>query len=289
MNLYSDVSTRMEYIQKIFLDVGQSVENIQSLYELIAFLDTEPPEFRSVAYESASMGIGLKDLNANRPLDSWKDFRQVCTNQHSFHIDIGLGWAFAKTDIQPDTYLQSMNPVLKWMVFDGMGYYYGLFKGRNTVKNKVLPNGIEGESLHGFDQGLGRRLWYMAKGNLNEAACLVGNFVEERHSDLWRGIGIACGYVGGNTEDGLRYLPGISGKYYKQLQIGVVLAAISRIASNTITEDVDLACRIICNKAVNEIKFSAILTTTDFFDYLYEAGSNNHWLTQLQSELLQTN
>ena len=112
-------------------------------------------------------------------------------------MDIGLGWAFAKTEISPTPYLESLHRVMNRMVFDGMGYYYGLFKGRKTVKNQLIPEGIEEQELHGFDQGLGRRLWYISKGEVNELVQLIQPFHFSRHADLWRGVGIACGYVGG--------------------------------------------------------------------------------------------
>ncbi|MCU7551602.1 DUF1702 family protein [Chitinophagaceae bacterium LB-8] len=287
MHTDNNVSMRMEYIQKLFMDTGRSVESLYALDELITFLDQEPPGFRSVAYEGASFEIGLRDLNTGGALNDWMQFRQACAKQHMFHIDIGLGWAFAKKDIQPGPYLQSMNPALKWMVLDGIGYYYGLFKGRNTIKNKLLPAGMEGESLEGFDQGLGRRLWYMARGNVSEVYHLVENFPVIRHPDLFRGIGIACGYVGGNTEDNLNYLSTISGKHYKQLQIGILLAAISRMASNSVNEDVDMACRIICNRPVNDIKIPGALLTNNYF-YIFN-HNNGHLPAQIQSELLQEN
>src|SRR5215217_3511830 len=231
MNLYSNVSERMDYIQQLFLSVGVQLENKNSLDEVIAFLETEPPEYRSVAYESASFEIALENLKLNQHLDGWIEFRNLCAKQHTFHIDIGLGWAFAKTGVPPDPYIVAMQSMVKWMVFDGMGYYYGLFKGRSTLKNKVIPEGIEDDDLHGFDQGLGRRLWYIIKGNVAELDKLVESFPEHRHADLFRGIGIACGYVGGNEKDDLQHLCKISRENYKQLQLGIALAAISRIAS----------------------------------------------------------
>ena len=287
--MYSNVSQRMDYIQKLFLGVENRIQKKSALNEIIEVLETEPPEFRSVAYESASFEIALEDLQTNPRLDRWKEFRQLCGSQHTFHIDIGLGWAFAKTGLRPDPYVQTMQPLVKWMVFDGLGYYYALFKGRSTLKNKELPELIEGDSLQGFDQGLGRRLWYMAKGNVNEVNKLVEGFPSSRHSDLFRGIGIACGYVGGSDEDDLLCLRGISGENHSQLQLGIVLAAISRIASDTINEDISIACRIICSKSMNELRMAMMRMRTNFF-YLYnDSDSNFHWLTQLESELLQTN
>jgi len=289
MNLYSNVSERMDYIQQLFLTVGVQLENKTSLDEVIAFLETEPPEYRSVAYESASFEIALENLKLNQHLDRWIEFRNLCAKQHTFHIDIGLGWAFAKTGIPPDPYIVAMQSMVKWMVFDGLGYYYGLFKGRSTLKNKQVPVGIEDDSLHGFDQGLGRRLWYMAKGNVDELNKLVENFPVSRHPDLFRGIGIACGYVGGSDTHELLWLKAIAGEYHHQLQLGIVLAAISRIASETISEHLNLACVIICNKTVDELKITVRKMATNFF-YLYNSSSGNQqWLTQLESELLQTN
>ena len=194
----------MEYIQKLFLDVESCVEANNELDVIIDLLDKEPPEFRSVAYESASMVIGARDLCNSRTLNNWKEFRETCSAQHGFHVDIGLGWAFAKTGLQPNDFLGSVNPAIKRMVFDGMGYYYGLFKGRSTLKNGIIPGEIE--DIIGFDQGLGRRLWYFAKGNVDALVRLIQGFHETRHPDLWRGVGIACGYVGGNKEEELKRL-----------------------------------------------------------------------------------
>lgn len=253
MNLHNSVSGKMEYIQKVFLSVQDYMQKDHELEELIAFLDSEPPEFRSVAYESASMEKGQQELSCGKELDNWKKFYQHSAKAHTFHMDIGLGWAFAKTEISPTPYLQSLRPVISWMVFDGMGYYHGLFKGRRTVKNQLVPEGIERQELHGFDQGLGRRLWYISKGEVNELVQLIQPFHFSRHSDLWRGVGIACGYVGGSRKENLQQLLICSAGFKQQLCAGVALAAMSRSASNSVTSDIELACEIILEKSLNDV------------------------------------
>jgi hypothetical protein len=139
------------------------------------------------------------------------------------------------------------------MDFDGMGYYHGLFKGRKTVKNQLIPEGINEQELHGFDQGLGRRLWYIVKGDVTELIQLINPFHSSRHSDLWRGVGIACGYVGGCYKENLERLQNSSTEYKDQLSAGIALAAISRNASNSITGDIELACEIICRMSMKEV------------------------------------
>ena len=236
----------MECIQRVFLRVQDYMQKDHELEELTSFLDSEPPEFRSVAYESASMEIGMWDLSNRKELNNWKLFYQCAANVHTFHMEIGLGWAFAKAEIPVDAYLKSIEPVMSWMIFDGIGYYHGLFKGRRTVKNQLLPEGLDGQDLPGFDQGLGRRLWYIAKGEVQEAADLIKPFQAARHHDLWRGVGIACGYVGGNEKADLERLLNLSGSCKKQLRTGIALAAISRNASDSVSEDIEQACEIIC-------------------------------------------
>jgi len=248
MNLHNNVSAKMEYIQKVFLGVQDYMQKNYELEELMIFLNAEPPEFRSVAYESASMGIALHEITTGKEITDWKNFYQCSAKAHTFHMEIGLGWAFAKTEISPTTYLESMSPEMQWMVFDGMGYYYGLFKGRRTVKNQLIPEGIKELELHGFDQGLGRRLWYIAKGDVNALVQLIKLFHISRH-----GVGIACGYVGGTTQPDLEKLLEYSNENKDHLRNGIVLAAISRNASESITATIESACIIICGKPLKEI------------------------------------
>jgi len=264
MNIPDNVSERIEYIQKLFLRVEGCVETIDDLYAVIQLLEKEATEFRSIAYESASMVIGVKDLYLTRTLQRWKQFRNESSGRHGFHVDIGLGWAFAKTGMQPNDYLKATNDPLKTMVYDGIGYYYGLFKGRSVIKNKTVPEQIEDKS--GFDQGLGRRLWYLAKGNVSALLPLLNDFDGTRRSDLWRGAGIACAYVGGNNAEELQHLSNAAGSYKGQLELGVTFATISRIASNSINEDIRRTLRVICGKTIEELKANG--KVADEFYYL---------------------
>ncbi len=253
MNLHNQVQSNMEYIQKIFLSVQVYMQQNHGLEKLIAFLDTEPPIFRSVAYESASMEMALTEMGNGKSLNNWKNFYSRSTQAHTFHMDIGLGWTFAKLEISPKPYLESLHPCMPLMIYDGMGYYYGLFKGRKTVKSQLIPDGIQEHELHGFDQGLGRRLWYISKGEVNELVKLIQSFPSSRYADLWRGVGIACGYVGGCDKKRLEELLVSSYEFSKQLSAGITLAAISRHASKSVSADIHLACNIICGKSLENV------------------------------------
>lgn len=253
MDLYNNIESRMGYIQHVFMKVQHFMQENHSLEDIIAFLDSDPKEYRSVAYEGASMEIGLKDLSRGEPLKEWNKFYLLSKDKHSAHMEVGLGWAFGKLEITPNLYLKLLDLVMPWMVYDGIGYYYGLFKGRRTVKHHEAPEFIIEEKLHGFDQGLGRRLWYIGKGESKEIAHLIQSFPVTRHEDLWRGVGIACGYVGGNEKYNMEQLVFYSGTLKKQLSAGVAMAALSRSLSDSITDDIDFTCSILCGKSRQDV------------------------------------
>lgn len=243
----------MEYIQSLFVRIQEAGKNERSLNEWISFLDKEPLEYRSVAYESASMVIGIRDLLKGNRLNEWIKFYHCAKETHSFHMEIGLGWAFAKSDLSPVAHLEFLDPPMRWMVFDGMGYYHGLFKGRRTIIHRQVPDRIIGELVPGFDQGLGRRLWYRCKGEGNAVAELIQSFPEARQGDLWRGIGIATGYVGGNEKNSLKQLLLHAAGFRQQLSVGIALAALSRTLSGSVTEDIKEACKVICGRTLVEV------------------------------------
>jgi hypothetical protein len=253
----------MDYIQSLFLKVQVYMQQHREPDELIAFLDAEPPLFRSVAYESASMEIAMPELRHGRTLENWNTLYRSAEKAHTFHMDIGLGWAFAKTEISPESH----QPHTKMMVYDGIGYYYGLFKGRKTVKNHLVPEGINEQQQFGFDQGLGRRLWYISRGEVNELADIIKFFPVTRQANLWRGVGIACAYVGGCEKEALEHLQIASAGFHEQLYTGVTLAAISRKASDSITPDIDVACNIICGKSLENI-----VSDNEGFEKLFYTG-----------------
>ncbi len=270
------------YIQNLFLQVQTYMQRNPALPDVEAYLQAEAPEFRSVAYESASMELALRDFSNGVPLTTWKQLYGGSGKTHSFHMDIGLGWALAKTGKAPATVLSAPDAPTRWMVFDGMGYFYGLFKGRKTVRHHIVPEGIEGTDLHGFDQGLGRRLWYIARGDVPAVTQLLQAFPETRHSALWRGTGIACGYVGGkNDRAALLHLLTNAGKFGQQLRTGIALTAISRSVSGSMTPDIETACRVLCNRSSADIVAAA--TDASGMPALPKGQDYANWITQLET------
>ena len=242
----NDVKTNMGQIQSTFLGVQEFMQQDHTLEDLTTHLDSLPSRFRSVAYESASMQLGLHELTASSDLYLWNQFYEQSRDTHSFHIEIGLGWAQAKTSVIPDIEMWTRKSISRTMICDGIGYYFSLFKGRSTILNQQIPKFIVHEDHDGFDQGVGRRLWYHAEGNEEALAKLISQFSRHRLAALWRGIGIAWGYVGGKSSDDATIIVELSDSYDKQFKTGLILAAISRMASGAMVGELTTTCKEHC-------------------------------------------
>ncbi|MEX2589705.1 MAG: DUF1702 family protein, partial [Chitinophagales bacterium] len=209
------------------------------------FLNQSDKKFISVAFEGASSGIAKKALeNENPDLNNWLTYAEKAGDMHASQIYVGMGWAIAEKGLDINVFLGKFSPLMQGKVLDGFGYYHGLLRRRRFIKGLALPDSISAEQLLAFDQGIGRSLWYTAKGDLDLLIKMQQNFPEERQKAIWRGIGLAAAYVGGLDKNLSEKLLKIAGKYKIQLATGAVLAANSRKASKTTTTDTELTCEI---------------------------------------------
>ena len=196
--LYS-IAWNIETIQKIFLEAKAFAEKEKDVDEIVAYLENISGRFLSIAYEGVSMGLALKILSEDHPLDSWSEFLHKYAQKHSVQFHIGLGWAFAQKRKSPENYLHKMTPLSRWRVLDGYGYYEGLFRRRKPFQH-LLSNKFKENELKAYSFGLGRSLWYRCKGNIDSLLSLIKDLPIYQQKDLWRGVGVASSYVGGGDD-----------------------------------------------------------------------------------------
>jgi hypothetical protein len=247
-----DPKQNMERIQGIFCEVQDSFSDNTSLPELYKYLASFEPEFRSIAYEAASMCLALSDLKADNRLRRWLEFAQQSA-LHSTQIHVGLGWALAQLQMDPLLFMTALHPMMRYRVADGYGYYEGTFRKRKSVLSQQKPEWGDATAIGAYNQGLGRSMWYLHNGNIREAKKLVDKFPVERQGDLWRGLGIAITYAGGNNKEDLSEILALSGNYKIQLAIGSVMALVSRSVAKFISEDAFLASNVWSNKNADEL------------------------------------
>lgn len=240
----NEVLQKIERIRSIFLDTQLFYAKHNDMPALIGYLENTEKEFRSIAYESASMAIALKDFENNQDLNNWLFYAKVPALIHEAQVYVGLGWAIAKLNLPFLSVVKKLEFRLYYRVADGCGYYDGTFRQRQTVINRQLPVYLPEVAMPIYDQGVGRSLWYTSNADINMIRSKVEHFPASRHADLWRGIGIAVAYVGGCDEDTLKILLQYAATNRIQLACGAALAARSRMKANSMTIDTDQCSRL---------------------------------------------
>ena len=209
------VAENIDTIVSTFQKGRKLIEQELGLIELIAELNKFDTRYRSVAFEGASMGVAL-----NNSIASWKVYAQA-TEKHKTQVHIGLGWAIAEQQLNLEEILDAIEPDYQIKVLDGYGYWFGLFRKRLTIRTQQIPSEITTDLQPGFDQGVGRAIWYVAKGEVPKAVNIINHFNESRRANLWQGIGVASTYVEGSSEYELAELLNASEEFSENLNSGI--------------------------------------------------------------------
>ena len=117
--------------------------------------------------------------------------------------------------------LSEIEPDFQVKVLDGYGYWHGLFRRRLTIRTQTIPKNITSEYQSGFDQGIGRTIWYITKGEVAKVVNIINHFSEDRRANLWQGIGVASTYVGGCSDELIGELKSASSEFKKNFETGI--------------------------------------------------------------------
>ncbi|GHD98169.1 enediyne biosynthesis protein [Streptomyces alanosinicus] len=148
-------------------------------------------------------------------------------------IHVGAGWAFAKLRLRPWRGLRAGDPLLRWLAWDGFGFYQGFFDSDRVVAGQRIERGLDPRQRAVRDQGLGRCLWFHECADPEALGLRVAEFPQGRRADLWSGIGLAAVYAGGADQDELRALAEVAGGYRAHLAQGAAFACGARVRART--------------------------------------------------------
>ncbi|HQW93203.1 MAG TPA: DUF1702 family protein [Ferruginibacter sp.] len=283
LNTMNDVIQKIESIQSVFLETQLFYATHNDINGLVSYMEHIPVDFRSIAFESASMAIAIKDLERGGELTDWVKYVSGPAQEHQAQVYVGLGWAIAKLKLPFLPVVEKIENDYHFRVADGCGYYDGSFRQRQTVLSLQLPAYLPQAALCMYDQGVGRSLWYSCRADIHKVKNKIEGFPAERQAALWRGMGIAVAYVGGCDDAYLETVWQYAGANGIQLAYGAALAARSRMKANTMTTDTDRCSRLwfMCS-AGGANEFSA--ETGDTTGTGNEAGYIN-WITQIEDRL----
>lgn len=233
------------------------------LADLVPRLDQVPLALRGYAYEGAAMG--LMGMDCFLPGKSrFKAYLAGPGQAHVYMVHIGAGEALARLRRKPEPVVNKLeDPVLRWLVMDGYGFHEGFFSPAKHVDQQLVPTHLSSYAREVFDQGVGRSIWFSSGAQVDRMAATIGAFPAARQADLWLGVGVACGYVGGVERVTIENLRQAAGPYAGQLAVGTAFVAKGRERAGNPTPDTDLACQVLCGVTAEQ---AARLVDTAFLD-----------------------
>lgn len=216
------------------------------LSDLVPRLDATPNDLRGYAYEGAAMG--LTGLDCFIPGSTrFADYLAGPAAAHAYMAHIGAGEALARLGRRPEAFLSRLaDPVLRWLVMDGYGFHEGFFKPARHVVEQRVPGHLSPYATRVFDQGIGRSVWFRSGADVPLIASTLAAFAADRQADLWLGVGVACGYVGGIDRDAVVALRAAAGSHADRLGVGAAFTAKGRHRAGNLVPDGEIACDVLC-------------------------------------------
>lgn len=211
-------------------------------------------EHRGFAYEGAGMALALLDTLVPGRRDRLARFLAGPGDPHHYIVYVGAGWVMARLPVSPERFVSRLgDPVLRWLALDGYGFHEGYFHWPRSVERQEVPRRLEGYYRRGFDQGLGRSLWFVDGADVRLLPRTIGAFPQSRRPDLWAGLGLACAYAGGRERSEIEELMQAAGPCVPQFAQGVAFAAGARARAANPAPHTELACQTVWGRSAAEV------------------------------------
>lgn len=281
---------RLEQLGTVFLqgyNAAVTQDTLEALSQQLAEVDLE---LRGFAFEGAAMALDILDQLSIRKATRIQEFLSGIAKPHLYMVHVGIGWSLARLRFSLNRRLSHFDPVLRWLVLDGLGFHEGYFHWQHYRHGISTYAGLRGYGLRAFDQGLGRSLWFVAGGDPHYIEPAIQHFNHIRRNDLWSGIGLACAYAGPVDVPCLNKVRTASGSSWPHLAQGVIFALAARHRAGNPAEHTESACRQICGlspRAAVDLSERALKNAVEDSEPAYEVWRRNirRYFNALESSL----
>jgi enediyne biosynthesis protein E3 len=192
--------------------------------------------------EGVGMGLYTLDTFSIGKKSSFQNFIHGIGQKHQYMSYIGAGIASAIfKNSSFEKFMDEANSEGASLFLNGIGFYYGYFHPEKTLKKMFIPSKFfnkEKYILEGYDNGIGRSVWFYNSGVPSKIAQTINGFPYERRGAVWAGVGLAATYAGGVPIEKIKELKTLSGEFVYRLGEGSVLATHTRrLAGNPHVKD----------------------------------------------------
>jgi hypothetical protein len=281
------IRERLERVGAAFMTGYHAALEEDEPGRLAVVLDRIELDWRGFAYEGAAMGLALLDWLTPWNRGRVASFLRGPGDAHAYMVHVGVGWIWARVPVRIPRAMERMDPLLRWLAFDGYGFHEAFFNWpAYLVAGEPPPRRLAGYQLRAFDQGFGRCLWFVDGGDVERIPQTIAGLPPARHADLWSGVGLAATYAGGASAEALRQLRTRAGRFQPQLAQGAAFAAKARLRAGNATAYTDLATQVLCELPAG----AAARVTDDALENLPAAGREppfETWRARIQQHFQQ--
>jgi len=259
----TDATQRLEAIPQSVICGFEWGIDARSQWEVERRLSLLDPELQGFGYEGATMAFTILDSMAGGRGHKTRDLLTGPGEKHIFLAYIGIGFAMARLPrplwkkIVPDLTGSPYYPTMSWLAVDGYGFDRAYFDTKRWVDEQHVPASYPWEGSREYfpravDQGIGRALWFIHGGRVEDVAAAVRRFASQRHPDLWSGVGLAAAFAGGSDADGLAGLRQEAAEHQAELGQGVVFAVKARSYAGLVPAHTQLAAGALAGLSVED-------------------------------------
>ena len=205
-------------------------------------------------------------------------------SKYPYTIHVGAGWACARLPFIRKRLLDRLDPMLRWLAYDGWGFHDALFNPAIFLRGHSAPTRLVGYERRAWDQGAGRCAWFALGADSDEIGHRLGEFPQNRQADLWSGIGLAATYAGGSDADGLQRLRQMAGEHRKALAQGSCFAAKARAAAECVPDHTELACAVLCDLSAQKASHLTDRCLSSLPEGSPDMPAYEHWRRRIQDE-----
>jgi enediyne biosynthesis protein E3 len=240
----------LEAIGRVFIGGYNEAITARDTGIVLRHISAISPAERGFAVEGASMGAAVADSLPFRQtlllacIEAFKsDFLYL--------IHVGAGWALARVPWRRRQILASLDPLHRWLAFDGLGFHDTYFYHRHILAGwRREPDGYNARA---YDQGVGRALWFVASGSATAAVEMISALPAARHPDLWAGLGLAMAYAGPLHRNRMAVVVQMAGANWTHFAQGVAFACEARVLARHVPVHTHLTAVAVWDLGAEEV------------------------------------
>ncbi|MFE3176321.1 DUF1702 family protein [Amycolatopsis sp. NPDC059090] len=245
-----------------------------------------PAAERGFAVEGGAMAAVLLDMLTLSRGRRTRELLAAEGDRYRHFVHIGAGFAMGKLRWRGWAGLGVLDPLLRWLAFDGWGFAIGALGDDARVRELARHRRACGVRCAIRHQGVGRAVWFIESTEPESIAGRIRSFPRHHHGDLWSGVGFAATVAGGCAPEDLGWLPELAGEHVPHLVQGTAFAAEVLTRAGLETEDVQSVVKALAGVELAEAASWSVRARAGLEHAGARAEDHQLWRSRIRDEAI---